>query len=255
MVSDKGKFPICCDRLLAAILVLAAVLPAGRAHSQECAGNFMPATQDQNYSFRHSWQVGGFAAGGFVPLYEVHNPREHFSISLDFASAGLEAGRVLTALHGPGVLRGRGEALVEVIPFWLADYPQQTVSFEYAPNTVGPPQAAFPALRRFGVSITPVMLRWNLMRKSPTTSVPWVQLGGGLLWTGQKFPVVPYTTSNTSRINFTPQIGFGESIFVRENRSLDFGFKVVHISNAGLGDNNPGINFTFQFGAGYSWWK
>jgi hypothetical protein len=31
--------------------------------------------------------------------------------------------------------------------------------------------------------------------------------------------------------------------------------KVIHISNASLGDHNPGLNFTFQFSAGYSWWK
>jgi hypothetical protein len=29
----------------------------------------------------------------------------------------------------------------------------------------------------------------------------------------------------------------------------------VHISNASLGDSNPGVNATVQFQIGYSWWK
>jgi hypothetical protein len=61
--------------------------------------------------------------------------------------------------------------------------------------------------------------------------------------------------ANTSVINFTPQGAIGESIFIKKNRSLDFAFKAVHISNAGLGVNNPGLNITLQFSAGYSWWR
>lgn len=55
----------------------------------------------------------------------------------------------------------------------------------------------------------------------------------------------------TSRLNFTPRIGFGESTLVGTSRNLDFEFKVVHISNSGLGDSNPGVNFTFQRRVGY----
>jgi lipid A 3-O-deacylase len=29
----------------------------------------------------------------------------------------------------------------------------------------------------------------------------------------------------------------------------------MHISNASLGDANPGVNATVQFQIGYSWWK
>ena len=90
------------------------------------------------------------------------------------------------------------------------------------------------------------------MRGNESRAVPWAQLGGGLLWTNHKFPLLG---GSTSVINFTPQIGFGESTFVKKNQSVDAAFKIVHISNAGLGDNNPGINFTFQFSVGYSWWK
>jgi len=50
-------------------------------------------------------------------------------------------------------------------------------------------------------------------------------------------------------------VNIGENIFTQKNRSLDFAVKAVHISNAGLGDHNPGLNITLQFSAGYSWWR
>jgi lipid A 3-O-deacylase len=201
------------------------------------------------------WQFGGFAAGGFAPFDEVHAPPFYFSTQLVLANAGFEAGRMITRAHGPGILRGHGEAAIEIIPFWWADYPQQTITI-YFPGTGEPPQkAALQPLRRYGVSITPVLFRWNFVRHEGRKELPWVQLGGGLLWTSQNFPIVPFITADTSRINFTPQVGIGESVFVRKRQSLDFAIKAVHISNANLGDNNPGVNVTLQFSAGYSWWK
>jgi hypothetical protein len=47
-----------------------------------------------------------------------------------------------------------------------------------------------------------------------------------------KFPLLG---GDTSVINFTPQVGAGENVFIRKNRSLDFALKAVHLSNAGLG--------------------
>jgi len=90
------------------------------------------------------------------------------------------------------------------------------------------------------------------VRSEGGRTLPWMQLGGGLLWTNHKFPLLG---GSTSVINFTPQVGIGESIFIRKRQSLDFAIKAVHISNAGLGDNNPGINATLQFSMGYSWWR
>ena len=202
-----------------------------------------------------SWQIGGFAEGGFVPSYNIHNPRFRYNLQLDFVNAGIAMGKTITRTHGSGVFRGRGEAVLEVIPFWLANYPSQTLNFSYPPNSVGPSRTNFSSLQRFGASVTPVLFRWNFTKRATDRLEPWAQLGGGVLWTNHKFPVIPYTTANTSVINFTPQVGVGESAFIRKNRSLDFAIKAVHISNASLGDNNPGLNVTLQFSAGYSWWK
>jgi hypothetical protein len=56
-------------------------------------------------------------------------------------------------------------------------------------------------------------------------------------------------------INFTPQVGVGVNIFNRPKHSVNFAIKAIHISNASLGDHNPGLNQTIQFSAGYSWWR
>ena len=80
-----------------------------------------------------------------------------------------------------------------------------------------------------------------------------MQLGGGLLWTNHKFPYG--VAGSTSVINFTPQGGVGVSTFLRRHQSVDLAMKVVQITSAGLGDYNPGIEYSFQFAAGYSWWK
>ncbi len=153
--------------------------------------------------------------------------------------------------HGPRSLRGRAEATFEVVPFWRASYPRQSITIHYTNPTYGSGGVAdgyIGPATRYGATVTPLSLRWNFTHETPARFMPWVQLGGGLLWTDHKFPRMGFSTSV---INFTPQAGIGTSFFVRKRQSLDFTAKVVHISNAGLGDNNPGINATLQFSAGY----
>jgi hypothetical protein len=109
----------------------------------------------------------------------------HYTVDLNLLNAGIEAGKILTAAHGPGLLRGRGEAAIEVIPFWLADYPKQTqfIYFTSGLNGNTPMQTEWGPYRRYGASITPVLLRWNFMRRDASRVIPSAQLGGGLLWT------------------------------------------------------------------------
>ena len=162
---------------------------------------------------------------------------------------------MLTAVHGPSFLSGRGEIALEVLPFWLAHVPKQqttiyfTQSSSSASSVIGP-------VSTYGVSVTPLLFRWNFMRQKSSRYVPWMQLGSGLLWTAKDFPASSGTPeSNTSNINFTPQVAFGQGIFLRKNQSLNLAVKAIHISNAGLGNSNPGVNVTVQFSIGYSWWK
>ena len=105
-----------------------------------------------------------------------------------------------------------------------------------------------------GVSITPIILRWNFTGTRRIS--PWVQGAGGLLWTNHKYPAFggqPLNLANdgpnadASVWNFTPQGGVGFHYFLRPRRSIDFSANAVHISSASLGDKNPGVNASVQF--------
>lgn len=209
-----------------------------------------------------SWQIGGFGAGGFVPDYELHPPPGFvggFSYQEDvrFFSVGLEVGRMLASAHGKSFLRGRPEAIVQVVPLWRIDEPRQTddVTFNGLPDLKA--TATFAGYTENGVSITPLLFRWNFTPHEVNRFVPYAQFGFGLLWTPHNFPQgagVPGTY--TSRFNFLfPQLGIGQSIFLRRNQSLNMGVSGIHVTNWGLGEYNPGVNAIVQFTVGYSWWK
>jgi len=100
-----------------------------------------------------------------------------------------------------------------------------------------------------GVSLTPVILRWNFLTNSHRFQ-PWFQGAGGLIYTTHKFPptlLVPHgTAGGTSVWNFSPQGGAGLHYFIRPKRSIDLGVNAVHISSASLGDKNPGSTPAFN---------
>ena len=182
-----------------------------------------------------------------------------------FIMAGLHAGKVLTQKHGAGLLRGNFEYAAEIFPYWESFTPKfQRVSCVQPvgtaviqcsqPYTVG---GTF-----HGVTITPIILRWNFAPRGKVT--PWVQGAGGLLWTNHKYPSYGNTrpslvtngpNGDASVWNFTPQGGIGLHYFTRPNRSVDLSANGVHISSASLGDRNPGVNASVQFSLGYTWWK
>jgi hypothetical protein len=109
-----------------------------------------------------------------------------------------------------------------------------------------------------GVSLTPVIFRWDFLTRSRRFQ-PWFQGAGGLIYTTHKFPpeiLVPHgTPGGTSVWNFSPQGGIGFHYFTRPSRSIDLGVNAVHISSASLGDRNPGVNASIQVQLGYTFWK
>ena len=211
-----------------------------------------PANETEYSSNR--WQYGGVFTSGFAVNHSVHGGL-HYHESLDFYSGGFEGGRMVTAIHGPGRIGGRGEMIVEVLPFWYSRIPKQTVTV-YTPAGNDQGQDVIGPYGWHGVTVTPLLFRWNLTRLRSRRLMPYGQLGSGLLWTSQNFPQGGRAPAGTtSRINFTPQVGFGASFFTRQRQSANFGVKVIHISSAGIGNYNPGVNVTLQFSAGYSWWR
>lgn len=121
-----------------------------------------------------------------------------------------------------------------------------TDHFEYAVDLV-PAYIIFqPPENSYGAGFTPVLLKYNF--SSSGKLAPYVELGGGLLFTNHDVPF------GTNTVNFTPQAALGVQYFLHSNRSINVAARYVHISNAGLTTPNPGLN-TIQFTLGYHWWK
>jgi len=121
-----------------------------------------------------------------------------------------------------------------------------TDHFEYAVDII-PAYAIFqPGDNSYGVAVTPLLLKYNFSHRARVA--PYVEAGGGLLFTNHDVPF------GTNSVNFTPQVALGLQFFVRQKRSINVAARYVHLSNAGLATPNPGIN-TVQFTIGYHWWK
>ncbi len=208
------------------------------------------------------FEVGALVQGG----NGVTDDRDGFH----FLMAGIHAGKVLTGDHGPGALRGNFEYAVEAFPFWQSYTPRfQRASCTGSGVDPGSPTNPIHCSPLYtvggtytGLSVTPIILRWNFRGSRRVT--PWVQGAGGVLWTNHKYPAYGSSilnlnndgpNSDASVWNFTPQAGVGFHYFVRSRRSIDFGFNAVHISSASLGDRNPGVNASLQVDIGYTWWR
>jgi lipid A 3-O-deacylase len=212
------------------------------------------------------WDFGALVQGGFG-VTEQRN-------SFGFLMAGVHAGKVLTGNVGPGMVRGNFEYAVEVFPFWQSYTPtsQRQNCVAIAGSQTASCSAPFKIGGTFtGVSITPMLLRWNFIGTKHWA--PWIQGTGGVVWTNHKYPAYggpPATLTggffsgtfgangandDTSVWNFTPQFGVGAHYFVSAHRSIDIGANAIHISSASLGDRNPGVNASVQFTVGTSWWK
>jgi len=163
-----------------------------------------------------TWDLGVWTGGGTALTGSTSNTR--------LWTAGVRVGRVMTGEHGPGWLRGNLEWAADIIPAYVV----------FQNNTV------------YGAGLNPGLFKWNFTRGRKIA--PFVELGGGLLFTRSDVP------PGTSTINFTPQVGFGMHIFTSEKRAVTLTGRYVHISNSGLATPNPGIN-TIQFSVGYNWFK
>jgi lipid A 3-O-deacylase len=133
---------------------------------------------------------------------------------------GVRYGWVLTNPVGPGLLRGRFEYAVEVIPAFLIV--QRT-------NTA------------YGLGLTPVGLKWNFAPDRRV--VPYFDLDGGLLLSNTDVP------PGTSKVNFTTSGAIGLH-FLRSRFNWNAELRYMHISNAGLASPNPGMN-TLQVRIGF----
>jgi hypothetical protein len=215
------------------------------------AGVFAQSAQPLPTPFaQRPWEFGPVVQGGVGT-----GNRSSFS----FFSAGVQAGKVLSPPALPGILRGQFEYAGELFPLWQSYTPPPHLEAVKI-VTDGIPETFYAPVGGgtfTGISITPIILRWNFA--APGRFVPWAQGAGGLIWTNHKYPpdyLVPQgEPGGTSVWNFTPQFGVGFNYFLKPKRSISFAANAIHISSASLGDHNPGVNASVQFELGYHWWK
>ncbi len=173
-----------------------------------------------------------------------------------FVWLGAQIGKPITPVLHAGILSGQFELGGEIVPFWQAYTPAPHDQVFIFQGKVF--DEAIGGGTYTGVSVEPVIFRWNFLTHSRRVQ-PWFQAAGGLIYTTHKFPpdvLVPHgTPGGTSVWNFSPQGGIGVHFFTRPRRSIDLGLNAVHISSASLGDHNPGVNASLQVQVGYTWWK
>jgi hypothetical protein len=137
---------------------------------------------------------------------------------------GFRLGRVLTNEHGSGFLRGTFEMAGDIIP--LDEY------FIHGGQYAG--------------GINPFIAKWNFT--SPCKVAPYIAAVGGVLFSTRNLP-----PGDTAQINFTSGAEVGVQMFGKERNSWDLAVKAYHLSNASIGNHNPGINASLQFMLGYTW--
>jgi len=138
--------------------------------------------------------------------------------------SGFRYGWILTAPHGPSVLRGRFECAIDAIPVNV--FIQRT-------NTA------------YGIAANPLGLVWNFEKRGRI--VPYIDLDGGVLLTNIPVP------TGTSHINFTSGGGIGMHI-VSGKFTWTADVRFVHTSNNNLVYPNPGMN-AVQLRLGIGWFK
>ena len=187
--------------------VLAAVLVVLASFLLSAAGVRAQAGPEGGGNEVQVWTGGGHGLNGSTSDTGVWN-------------LGLRYGWVLTDAVGPGPLRGRFEYAVDVMPAFLLTQRNGTA---------------------YGLGLNPVGLKWNFAARQSVT--PYVELGGGLLFSNTQVP------PGTSRVNFTSSGALGLH-FLRSKYNWSAEVRFMHISNADLATPNPGIN-TIQVRLGF----
>jgi hypothetical protein len=139
--------------------------------------------------------------------------------------AGARFGRVFSHEVGKNALRGSFEMAVDIVPineFWVGGNAQ------------------------YAGAIDPFIAKWNFT--GGKTVSPYLAAVGGIVFSSSNLP-----PGDTSQVNFTSGAELGAQWFRHGKNSLDFAVKIYHLSNASIGNMNPGINGAVQFMAGYTW--
>ena len=185
-----------------------------------CWLTFIPPAihaQSLDDMFRKGATELGFHAGGAIAVPGGKRDRNYWMLSARW-------GRILTPLIAGGAFKGNLEYGIEAVPALV----MRQSSTVYAGG------------------FAPIQFRYNFTAAGAI--VPYFEIGSGILASTSQVP------EGTSRFNFASHGGFGLHVVSVSRRSVAMGARYVHISNAGIGVTNPGIN-TVYFYTGLSWWR
>lgn len=136
---------------------------------------------------------------------------------------GLRYGRVLAAWESVSL-----QYTLDVVP----------AAVVFQPGRVGGKSSIY------GAGVSPLGLKVNFGQRSWIK--PFLAASVGFLYFEADVPV-----PDSSRFNFTPEAGLGVQFFLTQKRAVTLGYKFHHISNAGIGRNNPGMD-SHVFYVGFS---
>jgi len=150
------------------------------------------------------------------------------SSAFKFFETGVRVGKIVTSEVGTGRFRWRFEYAGDIMPVYLVELKQGGWVY--------------------GGGFNPVVLKFVFTANKKIT--PFVEANGGVLFSTQDVP-----QPDTSQVNFMSGVQGGFHYFIKEKRAITFSTQVIHISNASLGNHNPGINASVHFRLGYTIFK
>ena len=149
-----------------------------------------------------------------------------------FLWGGFQMAKIISPVVHAGIFSGQFEYGGEIMPLWQAYTPPphlQAYTCETQTGQFYTCDLPFGGGTFYGVSLEPVIFRWNFLTRSRRIQ-PWFQGAGGLIYTTHKFPPNIMSNNNpnngpiidggTSVWNFTPQGGI-RSALLPEVEALD----------------------------------
>lgn len=180
-------------------------------------------SDDISRDARSLMKRGTIETGGTVGYWkEFLFPAEAHSANRHAIFIMPRIGVIITDEIGTGALSGNLEVLAE--PFY------GRFKNGFSAGTVGASLVTKYNLLSFG--------RW----------MPFWDVGVGVLWTD----LAPRIAEDSSQMNFAIQTGPGVQYFVTMRMALILGVRYHHISNAGIGERNLGLDALLPY-AGISW--
>ena len=184
---------------------------AASAAAQTAKANLGPVPNTPEKTLAsYPWEIGPFLQGG---LGTANRTAYHFM------PAGIKIRKTENHPALGGIFRGRFEYDIEIMPYWQAFTPKAGLQGYTVRPVTNPPQYKYLPTGGgtfTGVSITPIILRWDLMPHGNWE--PFVQGGGGLIYTTHKFPpdvLVPHGQPGGPTVwNFPRQFGVGSRSFL-----------------------------------------